>query len=135
MLIDEHCLADVLIIVSLAFLVARNTAQAVDPDDTGDVVVSFAMFDDPRIDIPPGQVILSPGYLETWMQLLGKSDVELRRQSAMAIEKAHRLQYADMSAAIPELRALLNDPEGDLGVRVAAATALVTMDDKESAQA
>ena len=114
---------------------SRALALGDDESADRDIVVSYAMMDDPRIDLPLPITVLPTEYARLWVQSLDAPDLQLQQQVTAAIERAHRLGYADLSAAMPRMREILQDSEAPQSLRVAAAVALLTLEDRESASA
>ena len=114
-------------------LLLAATSAGDDRTDGDDVVVSFAMLDDPRMEFPPTVTVLPKNIVQLWTRTLDVSDTELQRQVATAIELAHRLGYADFTSAVPRLREILRKTDAPSSLRVSVATALLTLDDRESA--
>ncbi len=126
------------LLVGVFCLGARSAAQAATPEVVpsarGAHGVDWPMFNDPAEDPLPVDKVFRPRLAVLWGQALARPEVELRRQAAEAIIKAHREGMKGLDTLIPALRRVLRDG-GTPGVaQDEAALALIELDDRASAE-
>lgn len=97
--------------------------------------IDWPMFEDPKLHDATPPTLLHPRMTEMWTAALGQQEGELRRQAVLNITKAHERGFAEAKAFIPALRKIIESGKEQAILRLAAVTALIAMDDRDSAPA
>jgi len=82
----------------------------------------------------PEETIFHPRLLPLWLQALGRPEVDLQRQAAQAMVKAHRRGMSQLDEAVPQLIETLRDKELHSVVAFDIARALIELDAIEAAE-
>jgi len=82
----------------------------------------------------PQETIFHPRLLPLWLQALGRPEVDLQRQAAQAMVKAHRQGMSQLDEAAPQLIETLRDKELHSVVAFDIARALIELDAIEAAE-
>jgi len=82
----------------------------------------------------PEETIFHPRLLPLWLQALGRPEVDLQRQAAQAIVKAHRQGMSKLDEAVPQLIETLRDKELHSVVAFDIARALMELGAIEAAE-
>ncbi len=99
-----------------------------------EIAVGFLMDLDPQIQVPPPVCRISPELKSLWLEALARTEADMQRLAADAIQRAHALGMADFPEAIPRLEAVLTSAASHPSARLAAARALVELDARTSAE-
>ena len=76
-----------------------------------------------------------PQRLKTlWLEALARPEIDLKRQAAETIARAHREGVPDLRDTAPQLISILDDSKMAPVVRLAAARALIALDAREAAE-
>jgi HEAT repeat protein len=102
---------------------------------SADIRVDFLMFVDPPIPEIREERQLDAGLLPLWRQALARPEEDYQRQAAASIAKAHALGFPGMLPAVPDLLRVVSDNRAASTARHAAAHALITLDQRDTAQA
>lgn len=82
----------------------------------------------------PQKSAFHPKLMPLWLAALGSSEVDLQRQAAQAIVKAHRQGMLQAVESVPQLITLLKDKELHFLVALEVARALIELDAKQSSE-
>lgn len=88
---------------------------------------------DPKLTLPPYQVLFMDNLRAAWFSALGDDDPEVRRLAADTITRAHQSGMQGLEDGIQELLKLLDRRDNDRITRRAVARALVELDAEEAA--
>jgi HEAT repeat protein len=99
--------------------------------------LDLAAENDPRIDTKFDVIVrvdkFSPRLKPLWLEALAQPEVDLKRQAADAIVRAHTLGMPDLAETVPLLLAEMENPAAGPIVRLAMARALVALDARQTA--
>lgn len=110
-----------------AFLTILQCASA------ENVEVESARHHDPEVQSPTSKTIISPKFKPVWLEGLRGPEVDLKRQAADTIARAHKMGMPGLADTVGPLMELLDAPDQDSVVQVAAVRALVSLDAREAA--
>ncbi len=99
----------------------------------GEIQTNFAMDSDPLLETPEQIVVFPVNHVPLWLKALARPEADLQRRAANAIAEAHLLGCPDLEGAKPRLLQIASGENSIPAARLAAARALVVLDDDESA--
>ncbi len=91
------------------------------------------MYSDPTLDIPPAIPGFHPRLKELWLEALARPEVDLKRQAAEAIARAHQTGLLGLETTVPDLSKELEDPELHPVAALAVARTLIVLDARDAA--
>lgn len=98
------------------------------------VEVDSLIDEDPRYPEEVNSVAaFSPRLRTLWIQALSRPELDLQRQAADAIVRAHRRGMTDLEACVPALLNVLTASTADSVVKQSAAQALIELDARQTA--
>lgn len=119
------------VLLLCAFCGAVATCSAQTP-----IKVEFATDSDPKLTDPGTVRVLSKSYIKVWLTLLDpKSEQDLLRRTAAAIERAQEFELAGLEVTVDPLTNVMTATSSSPAVRYAAARALIALKAKGSAAA
>lgn len=117
-----------LLLLSAASLIATCPAGGAD-----EVNREWLMYQDPVLAKPQVATRFPEGLPELWLQALERPERDLKRRAAGAVALARRKGLTGLETTIPALIRILEDPQQDRSVILAAARALSELDASQAA--
>jgi HEAT repeat protein len=96
-------------------------------------VIDSPMYHLPDVPVAPIELVFPDGLKELWLRALGRPEVEMRLNAAIAIALAHERGMKGLDSTIAPLTITLDAADQNSAVRLAAAQALIALDARQAA--
>jgi HEAT repeat protein len=98
-----------------------------------DPIIDSVIYNDPKIPVATALKVFPERLIPLWLQALDRPEKSLQCQAATTIVQAHERGMPGLDKTILSLVRVLDRPEQDVAVRLAAARALIALNAKQSA--